>query len=483
MKLADEELDSVLSKAGLVLAQPYHPDGKYRKDEYLFTRCKTCGTEVHYRLKYILEKNEIGEKVCRACFWSGWYDEARATQHAAIKHMLDQGADLDCLIDQGVVSARYAMSLADAKELAEDNGFDLIDLLAGDHPGDDLLVVRCKVCGRQTVERPGDVRFGCTCGGAGKGVAYDREAMKVERKSAPAAPGQYQDGSTKLLKDSGSECVKWWDADANRGAIPDNLTCLSRHVYQWKCPDCGLQFKRPVYAVYPQPRCPYCTSRITNEFNALREGLSHMTAQDVPRLMDAWNDARDPSTIPLTSDSLVHLKCPKGHHPVQTLYTYLTNGCAVCRGLETKKITDQNCLAATDPELAAEWVRPKDGGPWTPQNVKDGSRRVIIWRCMACGHEQEMTVHDRQLRMNNRCPACGKIMGSLAWKYPQLAAEWSPDNPVSPWNIKPFSGLHFIPEWVCSKNPEHKWRMTTATRINKGRGCPYCEAEQEKGNS
>lgn len=54
MKLADEELDSVLSKAGLVLAQPYHPDGKYRKDEYLFTWCKTCGTEAHYRLKYIL---------------------------------------------------------------------------------------------------------------------------------------------------------------------------------------------------------------------------------------------------------------------------------------------------------------------------------------------------------------------------------------------------------------------------------------------
>lgn len=42
------------------------------------------------------------------------------------------------------------------------------------------------------------------------------------------------------------------------GAIPDDLACLSRHMYQWKCPDCGLQFKRTVYAVYPQPRCPYC---------------------------------------------------------------------------------------------------------------------------------------------------------------------------------------------------------------------------------
>lgn len=31
------------------------------------------------------------------------------------------------------------------------------------------MVVRCRACGRQTAERPGDVEFGCTCGGKGPG--------------------------------------------------------------------------------------------------------------------------------------------------------------------------------------------------------------------------------------------------------------------------------------------------------------------------
>ena len=46
MKLTDEELDSILDKAGLELAQPYDEKGKYLKGQYLFTRCKTCGTQL-----------------------------------------------------------------------------------------------------------------------------------------------------------------------------------------------------------------------------------------------------------------------------------------------------------------------------------------------------------------------------------------------------------------------------------------------------
>ncbi|WP_417758363.1 hypothetical protein [Senegalimassilia anaerobia] len=42
MKLTNEELDAILANAGLELAQPYAENGKYRKDEYLFTRCPSC---------------------------------------------------------------------------------------------------------------------------------------------------------------------------------------------------------------------------------------------------------------------------------------------------------------------------------------------------------------------------------------------------------------------------------------------------------
>ena len=63
---------------------------------------------------------------------------------------------------------------------------------------------------------------------------------------------------------------------------------------------------------------------------------------------------------------------------------------------------------------------------------------------------------------------------------PELAAEWSPSNPVSPWNTKPFGKLDFTPEWVCSNYPSHIWRMSTSARINGGKGCPFCEERPEE---
>ena len=55
MKLSNEELDSILAKAGLELAQPYDEKGKYLKGQYLFTHCTTCGTQAHYRLDRVGE--------------------------------------------------------------------------------------------------------------------------------------------------------------------------------------------------------------------------------------------------------------------------------------------------------------------------------------------------------------------------------------------------------------------------------------------
>lgn len=163
MKLSNEELDAILEEGMLELAEDYAPSGSYRKDRYLFTRCKQCGTEAHYRLRYILDKNAIGEKVCRTCFWIGWYDERRVIFNKSIQNLLDQGEDLDDLIDQGVVTARHSLEIKAAQKLAHDNGFDLVEIRQGNREGDDVLVVRCKNCGRQTAERPGDVAFGCTC--------------------------------------------------------------------------------------------------------------------------------------------------------------------------------------------------------------------------------------------------------------------------------------------------------------------------------
>lgn len=171
MKLTNEELDSILDKAGLELAQSYDEKGKYLKSQYLFTRCKTCGTQAHYRLKYILDKNDIGEKVCRACYWTDWYAGCRVLRDEAIQSLLSQSYSYNDLVKQGVMDEGTALRLSQARDLAEENGYELIDLISGKQSGDDLLLVKCRACGKQTVEHPGDVVCGCTCKGKGPSIS------------------------------------------------------------------------------------------------------------------------------------------------------------------------------------------------------------------------------------------------------------------------------------------------------------------------
>ena len=418
MKLTNAELDEILDTAGLRMNQPYNPRGSYRKDEYIFTACKRCGTEAHYRLKYILDKNASCEPVCRACHWIHWYSGAHALYDSAVRRLIEAGATRRELIEQGVIGRPQGLGWEGASQLARAHGYDLVDLIEGDRPGDDVMVVRCRACGRQTAERPGDVEFGCSCGGTGPGVQYGQEAKAPEtplsqRKVAPRTPG-----------------------------AASMLSQARRHAEN-----------PPAYGPAE---------------------LEGKTVADFPELLEAWDEDVPPEQVPVTGWGLARFRCPNGHHPNQTPYSYLTDGCTVCRGLRTKSSPDQSYLRDTNPELSEEWLEAMDGPKFTPENVKSGSRRKVRWRCIACGHEWCDTVRNRELRMNNRCPSCGKVMGSLAWQYPAVARCWSPKNPVSPWNIKPHSQLDFKPEWVCPDNPEHTWSSTVATMIKRGGKCPYC---------
>ena len=84
--------------------------------------------------------------------------------------MLSQGYSYNDLVKQGVMDERAALRLSQARDLAEENGYELIDLISGRQPGNDLLLVKCRTCGKQTVERPGDVVCGCTCKGKGPSI-------------------------------------------------------------------------------------------------------------------------------------------------------------------------------------------------------------------------------------------------------------------------------------------------------------------------
>ncbi len=60
---------------------------------------------------------------------------------------------------------------------------------------------------------------------------------------------------------------------------------------------------------------------------------------------------------------------------------------------------------------------------------------------------------------------------SLAEERPDLLAQWSPDNEISPFDVS--CGSHKKVLWTCDKG--HTWAATVKNRALRGSGCPYCE--------
>lgn len=186
MKLSKDEFEELLERGGLEPVEPYRTSGKYRKTDWILTRCLRCGAIAHYRIAYIQEKTRLkeltdeayaehpspetrrnkklaDELVCRACFWRTWYRISDALYNQQVGKLLAEGWSPEELERQGVVAKPQSLSREEAERLAADHGYELLDLLHGDNPGDDILLVRCKECGRRSALRPGDVVQGCSC--------------------------------------------------------------------------------------------------------------------------------------------------------------------------------------------------------------------------------------------------------------------------------------------------------------------------------
>ena len=112
-------------------------------DDWQLTECLTCAVQAHYRFNYVLEKVNIDEPVCRACFWREWAKWARGVQ--------------------GEWAHVEPVPYEKAKGIAEENGFDYLGPLTAASLTDDPHHTRCRRCGKISAERLGDIGFGCTC--------------------------------------------------------------------------------------------------------------------------------------------------------------------------------------------------------------------------------------------------------------------------------------------------------------------------------
>ncbi|MFB8168294.1 zinc-ribbon domain-containing protein [Kitasatospora purpeofusca] len=441
----DNHITEILRAGGLEPLEPFMKLTAWR-----LTRCLTCSCEAHYRFEYTLSNNAAGVATCRACYWRTWAREARLLQ--------GDFADLT------------PVPVEQAREQAEQNGYDYLGPLTAPSYAADPHYVRCRYCGRLSAGRLGDVVSGCTC-----------QTNPSRAAQTPYAPGEKRRA---LLKDSGLPVLAWWDHEANDSALWETVIVTARREAAWRCPDCGLRFTARVSDMMVCRECVVCEPKRRAEQEAEDEHLRATPVSDVRKLLEAWADDEDPRGVLVAGDGRARrFRCPQGHEVSATPHTYLRVGCLAC--------SDQELLASLlqaddiepapfrlSPEIAAQW-HPTLNGRISLAKISPGSRKAVWWREPDCGHEWQDTPAQRQKGQRLRCPVCRTILDSLAFHFPGLATEWSPANPVSAWHVRPTGQTPFVPTWLCAANPEHIWQAPLASRAN-GSGCPEC---QEHGKS
>lgn len=206
---------------------------------------------------------------------------------------------------------------------------------------------------------------------------------------------------------------------------------------------------------------------------------------DVPELAEAWADDADPRQITVAGGGMTlrRFRCPQGHYPRIPPLSFLRRGCPSCRGNKTRTerleaVAADPTLHSMNPETASQWHRAKNGN-LKLETISPSSRRTLWWTSWECGHEWQATPAEREKGQRLRCPECRTILDSLAYHFPELADEWSPQNPLTAWQVRASGSTAFTPIWVCTNNPDHTWTATLSSRAT-GSGCPEC---REAGKS
>ena len=100
-------------------------------------------------------------------------------------------------------------------------------------------------------------------------------------------------------------------------------------------------------------------------------------------LLDEWDKEKNasftPDNVTRGSSRKMWWKCEKGHSYL-TEIRLKTQGCKCPYCTNRMVIAEENSLAATNPELAAQWDLARNGD-LKPTQVVGGSSKKVWWRC------------------------------------------------------------------------------------------------------
>jgi hypothetical protein len=221
---------------------------------------------------------------------------------------------------------------------------------------------------------------------------------------------------------------------------------------------------------------PVAAARPASTGGGRPSGGLESLAENRPDLAGEWhpsrNDGLGPDEVSAGSNRRVWWRCAAGHEWEAQVGSRARGGtgCPFCAG---RRPTENTCLAAVEPRLAAEW-HPTLNGAATPDQVGARSNRLAWWRCEE-GHVWAARIRHRA-EDQAPCPECmrGRMRpeAALATVAPALAAEWHPtrNGGLRPEAISPQSTRSVV--WRCAAG--HEWSARILTRARHDPGCPVC---------
>lgn len=196
-----------------------------------------------------------------------------------------------------------------------------------------------------------------------------------------------------------------------------------------------------------------------------------------PTLLQEWavelNGTVTPQTLLPASNKKVWWQCKKGHTWQTSVNKRITGGTSCPYCTNRRVLPGFNDLAATDPEVAAQW-HPTLNGALTPRDVTAGSSKMVWWQCSE-GHEWQAKIYSRR---NRRCPICSNTsvqpgFNDLATTDPEIAAQWHPSKNGGLLPTQVSCGSKMKVWWLCSEG--HEWRAAVYSRSKSG--CPVCAGQ------
>lgn len=278
-----------------------------------------------------------------------------------------------------------------------------------------------------------------------------------------------------------------WHPTKNDPLEPRMFSLGSNKKIWWRCGE-GHDWRATVVERTKGRGCPICSRKSKGQtYRRLAVKRKGSLAQTNPTLAAEWHPTRNSPLTPhdrsAGSQDKVWWSCALGHEWLARINSRTKgNGCPHCYNPERGskilrgRLKHSGSLAQRHPDVAACW-HPTLNGSRQPTDVTSGSNFKAYWTCP--------NGHTFQMRISNRvggglCPQCrGDIhrqnavrrKGSLAERYPWLAAEWHPsrNEGLSPSDRS--CGSQEKVWWRCCKG--HEWKTSIVCRT-KGTGCPYC---------